>query len=571
MRNFFKKKYTDFEILPDEIFLDNANVSNLDQQQFEGVIERPISRKNFYIMGGIFTLIFVIFFTQLLLIQLKSGEKYLQLSENNRLNSTPIFAERGVIYDRNGEELAWNTRSEEEPDFLYRAYTERSGHGHLLGYVQYPETDSSGNYWRTQIIGQAGVEKKYDDLLAGSNGARLVEVDALGNELSGNAIESPENGENMYTTIDTHLQHALYEGIRIQAEEGDFTGGAGAIMDIHTGELLAFTSYPEFDPYTLAEGSDVAAINGFFNNPQKPFLNRVLSGLYSPGSTVKPFLALAALNEDLINANTNIFSSGRIEIPNRFNPSNSSVFRDWRREGHGPTDVRFAIADSVNTFFYAIGGGLGDQKGLGISRIEKYIRAFDIAEYSGIDFGREVLGTIPTPEWKKNIFEDGTWRLGDTYITSIGQFGFQVSPIQMVRATAALASRGRLVTPVLLQDDISDPIDISVNIPDEHYELVLAGMRDTVTEGTARLINIPEVAFTAKTGTAQVGRNNEFYNSWSIGSFPYENPRYAYTVVMERGPTGGAGSATRAMKTFTDLITENYPEFWDGLKNTISR
>lgn len=564
---FFKRKYRDYEIAPDEIFLQSANISDLDTQQFEGVIEKPISQKTLVFLASIFVIILCVFFGRLLFLQIIQGDSFLAQSENNRLRSIPIFAERGVIYDVNENEIAWNKESNNETSpFLYRAYTELSGHGHVLGYVNYPQTDSSGNYWRFDISGQAGIEKKYDDILAGVNGAELTEVDALGNLLSDNVIRDSENGTNISTTIDTYIQHYLYEGIKSQAEEFGFQGGAGSVMDIQTGELLAFTSYPEFDPYTLAAGSDVEKIERFFNDPNKPFLNRVLSGVYSPGSIVKPFLGLAALNENLIDANTQIMSTGRIEIPNRFNPSNSSIFRDWRNEGHGITDIKHAIADSVNTFFYAIGGGWQDQQGLGITNIEKYIRAFDISEKTNIDFGNESIGTIPSPKWKEQTFTDGTWRLGDTYITSIGQFGFQVTPIQMTRATAALANNGILLEPLLVTGEPkSEKVFIDIKIQD--YQLIRDAMRDTVTKGTAKIIDVPYINMAAKTGTAQVGVDNEFYNSWVIGFFPAEEPRYAYSIVMERAETDAGGSAGRAMRIFMDSVQEHYPEFWLQLQN----
>ena len=563
-RGIFKRKYRDYEIEPDQIFLDDINVSKLNQQQFEGVIERPISYKTLLILGGFFILIFVLFFGRLIVLQVVEGASFLERSENNRLKRIPIFAERGVIYDRNNNEIAWNTDGGEEVPFSYRAYTKRSGHGHLLGYVNYPQTYNSGNYWRTEISGQAGLEKKYNSEVSGINGSELIETDALGVVISNNSISNTQHGENLHTTIDTYIQHYLYEAIKNQAEEAGFQGGAGSIMDIHTGELIAFTSYPEFDPYTLAEGDDVEAIQGFFNDPGKPFLNRVLSGVYSPGSTVKPFLALGALNEGLISDKTTILSTGRIEVPNRFNPSNPSIFVDWRPEGHGITDVYHAIADSVNTFFYAIGGGYKNQEGLGISNIERYVRAFGIAEPTDIDFGNESLGTIPNPEWKEKIFEDGTWRLGDTYNTSIGQFGFQVTPIQMTRAMAALANNGSLLEPLLMKGPVhSEPVSENIN-PDD-YAIIRRALRQTVTEGTARIINVPEVAIAAKTGTAQVGIDNEFYNSWAIGFFPYENPQYAFSLVMERGPDGGDGSAGRAMRTFIDSVSTEYSEFWKNL------
>jgi len=562
--NLFKRKYRDFEIQPDQIFIDDANVSDLNTQQFEGVIEKPISRKTLVFIGGFFVIIFMVFFGKLLVLQVADGQEYLDRSENNRLTRVPIFAERGVIYDRNGEEIAWNTDAGEQAPYSYRAYTERSGHGHVLGYVNYPQTDTSGNYWRLSIEGQAGLEKKYNELLGGKNGSELMETDALGSVVSNNFIDAPEDGTNLTTTIDTYIQNYLYEAIKDQATKAGFQGGAGSIMDIDTGELLAFTSYPEFDPYTLAEGDDVEAIQGFFNDENKPFLNRVLSGVYSPGSIVKPFLGLAALNENLITDTTSIMSTGRIEIPNRYNPSNASIFRDWRRTGHGPTDIYHAISDSVNTYFYAIGGGYKNQKGLGIANIEKYARMFGIAEPTGIDFGNESEGTIPNPDWKKKLFTDGTWRLGDTYNTAIGQFGFQVTPIQMTRAVAALANNGTLLEPLLIKGRVQKQA-VSETIDPNDYLIIKRALRETVTDGTARVVNIPEVTIAAKTGTAQVGVDNEFYNSWIVGFFPYENPKYAFSLVMERGPDGGDGSAGRAMRTFLDSVTTEYSQFWETI------
>ena len=257
-------------------------------------------------------------------------------------------------------------------------------------------------------------------------------------------------------------------------------------------------------------------------------------------------------------------STGRIEVPNPYDPSNPAVYRDWRREGHGITDIRHAIADSVNTFFYAIGGGWRDQEGLGISRIDDYIADFGIAQKTGIDFGDESVGTIPSPEWKADTFEDGTWRLGDTYITSIGQFGFQVTPIQMTRSIAAIANNGLLVTPRLVAGaTIVEPIEHAIDPAD--YELIRLALRDTVTKGIANIVNDTNVSIAAKTGTAQVGVNNEFYNSWVVGFFPYDEPVYSFSIVMERGPSGGDGSAGRAMRTFINSVTEHYPEFWETL------
>ncbi|MCA9351558.1 hypothetical protein KC929_02160, partial [Patescibacteria group bacterium] len=179
-RPWFKRRYRDYEIEPDQIFLDDANLSNLDRQQFEGVIESPIRNRSLLALGGFFVLVFLLFLGRLVVLQIADGQDFFAQSENNRLRQVPLFAERGIIYDRNNVEIAWNTRPNEGDDatFSYRAYTPLSGHGHLLGYVSYPQKDSSGNFWRYALEGQAGLEKKYNDLLAGVNGAELIETDA---------------------------------------------------------------------------------------------------------------------------------------------------------------------------------------------------------------------------------------------------------------------------------------------------------------------------------------------------------------------------------------------------------
>jgi len=567
MFNFLRKrKYRDYDINPDEIFMDTINVSKLDTQQFEGVIEKPISAQNLVYLGIFFALILLLFIGKLFSLQIINGFNFLEKSENNILNQIPLFSKRGIIYDRNNKELAWNRESENDSDFLYRAYINQSGFGHILGYVNYPQKDSNENYWRNYIEGQAGLELKYNESLTGKNGSILREVNALGEKISENNVDMRIDGNNIYTTIDTDIQHYLYSAIENQAREFGFDAGAGGIMNINTGELLALTSYPEYDPYILAEGEDIEKINFFFNDKNKPFLNRAISGLYSPGSIVKPFLGLAALDAGIINESTRVLSTGKIEIPNKYNPSNSSIFKDWRPEGHGSTDIKHAIADSVNTFFYAIGGGYKNQKGLGIEKMELYLRSFGISEKTGIDFGIEVEGTIPNPDWKKKHYTDGTWRLGDTYNTAIGQFGFQVSPIQMLRGMSALANGGSLYEPILVKkENIGVPVD--KNISTKNYRVIQESLRQTVTKGTAQNMNVPYVQIAAKTGTAQVGRDNQFYNSWAVGFFPYEKPKYAFVVVMEKGKRGGVGSGSRAMKTFIESIQEFYPEFWKSLDN----
>ncbi|MDQ5901577.1 MAG: penicillin-binding protein 2 [Patescibacteria group bacterium] len=560
--NLFKKKNKIHDIDPDEIFIDTQNLSGFDVQQFEGRIEKPISKKSVNMVLMFFVFLILVFSYKLSVLQIKKGEAYFSMSQRNSLDGEILFADRGIIYDRNGVELAWNEAQEEEGLFGHRTYIKEEGFGLILGYVDSPKKDKFGFWWQENFIGKAGLEKYYDEILNGQNGSKFIEKSALGEVVSENIINKPVHGENLNISIDSRLQAVVYDAIVELSENIGYDGGAGVIMDVRTGEILVSTSYPEYDPSVMSLGSDREKINSYLNSTKKPFLNRVISGLYSPGSTVKPFVAIGALHENIITENTRILSTGFIEIPNPYNPELSTKFRDWREEGHGNVNVVRAIGDSVNTFFYAISGGYKGQPGLGISKIEEYMNIFGIGQKTGVDFEGEVSGTIPNPEWKKRVFKGDAWRLGDTYNTSIGQYGFQVTPIQMVRSISTIANEGVVVTPSFSLESISQPRKISVDFSSDDYRIIKDGMRDVVAAGTGQLMNVSYVDVAAKTGTAQTGPGNRFVNSWSIGFFPYENPKYAFAILMEKGPAKNELSASFVMRKLFDWMNQNTPEYF---------
>lgn len=571
MLNFRRNKKIDtHSIDPDEIFMDTLNVSGLDTQQFEGVIERSISKRTFTVTAIIFLLVGVVFSVRLVNLQIVEGSNYLEKSENNRLHHTPVFADRGVIYDRNKTELAWNVASADDKPFSVRSYIPQGGFAHLIGYVGYPTKDKAGFFWQHNIIGKAGVEKRNNDYLSGVNGQKIVELDARQQVLTENMISAAEPGKSVTLTIDAGVQAALYAAIEELATTRGFEGGAGVIMDVHSGEVLALTSYPEYDLNILSHGDDRETIARYATDQRRVYLNRSLGGLYTPGSIIKPYIAIGALNEGIINQSTTVFSSGQVEIPNRYDPSKPQIFRDWKKEGHGVTDVYKAIAESVNTFFYVLGGGSKSYPGreaFGIARIDDYVERFQIAEKTGIDIDGEVSGNIPSPEWKKKVFpSDGTWYQGDTYNSSIGQFGFQVTAVQMVRAVGALATDGKLVTPYVTADPapVLPPPEYVPGIDARWYKVIRDAMRKTVTEGTAQAVNVPYVSAAIKTGTAQVGPRNAFMNSWSTGFFPYENPKYAFVVVMEKARSTNETGATFVMRKVFDWMQINTPNYLRG-------
>jgi len=553
------------DIDPDEIFLDSKNLPNFNTQQFEGRLEKAIPKRAIIFLGLFFLGVSFIFIWQVVNLQIVKGEAYFKKSENNTLEKQPIFADRGLIYDRNKVLLSWNTWDKEDINKLsspQRSYISSPGFGLLLGYTSAPAKDTSGYYWQENFIGKDGVEKYFNDLLTGTNGVRITETDVSGAIQSENIIMPPKAGNDVILSIDSRIDKKMYDSISQMAKNVNFQGGAGALMDIKTGELLALTSYPEYDGNILSLGKDSKTISGYFSDKRKVFLNRAVSGLYSPGSIIKPFLGYGALMENVISPLKVIFSNGSISIPNPYFPEKKSVFKDHGSFGY--VDMRKAIAISSDVYFYEVGGGFESQKGLGIMNIDKYSRLFGIGEKTGINFGGEKEGTIPTPEWKTKTFNGEPWRVGDTYNTAIGQYGFQVTPIQMVRAVSGIANMGTIYTPHITRDDDSFKSQVmTIPVDEKNMSVIHEGMRMAVTEGTCTALNIQSVKVAAKSGTAQVGVGNTNTNSWIIGFFPYENPRYAFALVMERGPKAASGNATRVMSEVIDYMSVYMPEYFD--------
>ena len=268
---------------------------------------------------------------------------------------------------------------------------------------------------------------------------------------------------------------------------------------------------------------------------------------------MKPFLALAALEEGVVTPETVITSTGSISIQNPYDPSLSYVYKDWK--AHGALTLTDALAWSSNVFFYYLGGGYGPRhKGLGIDRLKTYAELFGFGTPTTLTVFHEPEGLIPHPKWKEEQYAE-VWRVGDTYNTVIGQYAFQVTPLQLARATAALANGGYLVEPKLTFDGEGEKTKLLIE--EEHLRVVRTGMRKTVTEGTAKILNREEYSLAVKTGTAQIGRERGI-NSLLIGFFPYHAPRYAFAVVMEEGEEG---SALIVAHRFFEYMAENTPEY----------
>ncbi|MCH7883168.1 hypothetical protein IIA95_02010 [Patescibacteria group bacterium] len=544
-KNFLRK-----DIEPDEIFLDSTNLPGFDRGIFEGRLEAPISRHSPYLIFALFVLGLLVFVFRLIDLQVVQGADFRRYADSNRLVRVRLPAERGLIYDRNGRELSWN-----EPNT--RAYFSKSGLSHVLGYVSYPD-EIPPDVSPQAKIGKDGIEKLYDELLRGQDGSRLIEEDVKGNVVSESTEFHPKHGEDVTLTIDGELQSKFFSIIERVVRERGFLAGSGVIVDPTTGEILAVTSDPEFSSQVLANNSPPEVLKSYFTDERKPFFFRALEGLYSPGSTFKPVIALAALSENIIDPVSEILSTGSIRIPNPYDPQNPTIFYDWK--AHGFVNMWRALAVSSNVYFYTIGGGFEGQKGVGVYKIIEYAKKLGLGERVGLEFSEE-KGLLPTPEWKeKNQPADPIWRVGDTYNLSIGQGMIQATPIQMARLVSTIATGGAMPRLHIVKDGSADHAVVEVGISKDAFRVVREGMRQAVQYGTATALSGLGVEVAGKTGTTEIGSGKEV-NSWFIGFLPYENPRLAIAVVLERGSASNFIGAPFVAREIISWILANQREY----------
>lgn len=555
MNFWWRRARRNLELAPDEIFLDSSNLPDFNQDRLEGRLEKPIPERTLAIVGVVLGVTLIALVAQAAHLELVKGGTYAEQSEKNRLRPGVLFAQRGAILDRNGVALVTNEAGED--GFVKRLY-KTPGFAHLVGYVSYPRKDKSGHYYDTDITGLAGIEAAFNESLAGKNGTLLVEEDALGKTHSEGTVAPPENGQNVTLTVDARAQTAFYHAISQLADKIPFQGGSGILMDVETGEIHALVSYPEYNPNVLSSGGPSDTIASYSTDSRQPYLDRAVSGLYTPGSIVKPLEAAGALTDGVITPETTVYSSGSISIPNPYDPKHPSVFKDWK--ALGAMDTRHAIAWSSDVFFYSVGGGYGPVKGLGIERLKYWFETFGFTKPTGIELAREATGFVPSPAWKEKTLKEA-WRLGDTYHTAIGQYAMQITPIEAARAIAAVANGGKLMKPTVIAGGL--PVGESIAVSPAALQVAREGMRLGATEGTSvGLSDLSFVHVAGKTGTAQLGFHNEWYNSWAVGFFPYEHPKYVYVVVMEHGPAGNAIGGIYAVHQALAELHETAPEYF---------
>lgn len=619
-------------IEPEEILLDAAKSSDLEDQK----IEVPIKPKTFRLFGLCVLAVFLVLFGRSAYMQIWQGGYFKDLAENNRTRSVPIFASRGIIYDKNFKQLVFNApsfnlvvslpdlprdlnarqavvakaaelaevpekqiledigginlkygssaivadnlthekllkleaRMTELPGFRLeqdaaRQYVEAPKYAHLLGYLgRMTEADIERNptYFLTEKIGKNGLESIYESVLRGQPGWKFLEVDSLGRLKGEVAEQKSQDGRSLLLAVDSRLQEALFDSLKNALRSRRLKKAAAVALDPNTGGVLAMVSFPDFDSNLFSRELSAEAYDELSSDPAQPLFNRAVSGQYPPGSTVKPLIAGAALQEKIVSPATKVNDPGELVLSNQYNPDIFYRFGDWK--AHGVVDIYSAIAQSCDVYFYTIGGGHGNIEGLGIDRLAQYFRSFAFGDLLGIDLPGESKGLVPDERWKEEI-KGEDWYIGDTYHVSIGQGDLLVTPLQLAAATAAIVNGGKVLTPRVVDKIIDsdknviktiEPKIIKQGFIDEaNLAVIKKAMRQTVTDGSALLLNDLPVAVGAKTGTAQIaGDNNP--NAWGVVFAPYDNPQMVIVVLAE---AAGEGSQV-AMPVIKEALKEYY-------------
>ena len=631
-----------------------------------GVQKVQTINRRMFIIGAAKLIVFAGIITRLFSLQIKENKKYLTLSDKNRLREWRLPPVRGEFLDYFGNTIAGNLKiyqlhviPEEVEDFKYlmvrlrqilnlnnnefkkiikqknkqkswetliisknltweqftkvnyflhdltgakpvlsvsRNYPFSEDYTHVLGYVsEASEKDILDNEMIRNRhvpglkVGKTGLEKTFENELIGTNGVQRYEVNAFGKRISQLDHTDGLNGKTIQLTIDTEIQKLCNELLRGLA-------GSISVMDIYTGEIVAMQSSPSFDPNLFLFGINQDDWQLIRNNPLKPLVNKTLSGLYSPGSTFKPMVALSALENGIIDENFKVNCTGKIEMYGQ-------TYHCWKKKGHGVVNLKNAMKQSCDTYFYEIA------RKLGVDRLKETSLEFGLGnKVLKENFGIEKKGLIPDTKWKKNNLGKG-WVIGETLITGIGQGYTQTTPLQLCQMTAQLANGGFKIYPKIIVDENSKTVEeikflmnenrkqldkknnglkeakelLDFLNKKEHEPLFKSSkninlVREAMFASTNEIrgtsyksrIDDPKYQFAGKTGTSQVKRitkadrdldlktleipYNERDHALYIAFGPYKNPRYALSIVIEHGGSGSSAAAPIAKKLFKLII-----------------
>jgi len=657
MNLFSNKKYrvnrsNKENIDPNEIFLDK--MAKKREKEFdisEKRFEIPLGKKINYILASIITIIIVVLFGTTFYFQVIKGNTYSALSFENKTSIHLKTPKRGVIYDKDLNQLVYNSPSFDlvcdKRELFYSPFegvkkieeiskilgqdlsetknqikqsnqakvliTENLSHkqlilletkinnfpgckikkgtirnysypaklSHLLGFtgrINKEELQNYNNYSITDYIGKTGVEKYYENVLRGNPGKIKIEKDALGKIKDEEILSSSEPGKSLILNLNINLQKKLTEELGKSISNLNAKKGAAIALNPQNGAVLSMVSLPFFNSNTITQGPSKEELDKINQNSSQPFFNRVISGRYSSGSTIKPIIATAALEKDIISPSEKLYCPLELCLYNKYSQQ-KECFYDWKY--HGWADIKRAIAESINPFFYIVGGGYtrpqsGDSRlpknfeGLGVENIKKWLLEFGWGQKTNIDLPWETKGRIPDPQWRENYFEDPsqkTWQIGNTYHLSIGQGDIATTPIQVAASFSAIANGGTLYQPQVVDKIIRlptgsisatstppaifnsqknnslprsikvikeiEPNIIQPNIANpKNIKVVKEGMKQAVESGSAVVLSSLPVTSAAKTGTAETGIE-EHYHHWVTVFAPYENPEIVLTILIE--------------------------------------
>ncbi len=607
--------------------------------------------RRLFIITAAKILVFIGITSRLFSLQVKQNNKYLTLSDKNRIREWKLHPVRGEFKDYFGKIIAGNNEvyqlhviPEQVEDFRYialrlknilnlsekefqkilkkkreikswetivvsdnlsweqfskvnnylhdlvgvktvlsisRIYPFKENYTHVLGYVsQANEKDLINNenikekFVPGIRVGKTGLEKTYENILLGENDIQRFEVNAYGRKISQLEYQKGSKGQNLKLTIDTEIQKLCTQLLEGKA-------GSICVMDIFSGEVIAMQSSPSFDPNLFLFGINQDDWQLIRNNPLKPLVNKTINGRYSPGSTIKPIVALSALENGIINPNFSVRCTGKTELYGQ-------TYHCWKKKGHGVVNLRNAMKQSCDTYFYEI------SRRLGVDKLSETAKNFGLGEitFGGV-FENEKSGLVPNTIWKKNALGSG-WLLGETLITGIGQGYIQTTPIQLCLMTAQIANGGHKIHPKIIANKKDNTFDEKKFKPlfknNRNIRIVQDAMFSSTNEvmGTSYSSRIkdPKYRFAGKTGTAQVKRITERQRELELKTSqipyeerdhalyiaygPYKNPKYATSIIIEHGGSGSSTAAPMAKKLFKliidrDELRQSYKEkrYWD--------
>ncbi len=445
---------------------------------------------------------------------------------------------------------------EVQNDFL-RQYEGEGALSHILGYTGLVSSDDlaeNSDFSLNDSIGKNGLEFFYDKELRGKNGEKFEYKNAKNETLGQDFSLQAKNGNDLHLTIDKDLQEFFYGKMSEQLKFLGRTSGAGIVINPQSGEVLALVSFPSFDANHLTKD--------ILSDSNQPLFNRAISGLYNPASTIKPLVGTAALTENVIDTKKSVFSAGYIDIPNPYHPDQPSRFVDWKPNGW--INIYSALAKSSNIYFYSVGGGYGDIKGLGIEKLRGYWEKFGLNEKTGVDLPNEKSGFLPSPEIKqKNTGEP--WRLGDTYNVSIGQGDLMITPMELISYISSVSTKGIFYKPFIVKKIVDEQGNvIKENNPQVIRDIsylksamgeVEKGMIDVSEKdyGTAYFLHDLPFIVASKTGSAQIQDNtkiNAFYAGYGPLDPQYGNRQIAVLVLVENAKGGSLNAVPVAKAVF---------------------